>query len=51
MGVFAGGNILLEAAPGLGKTLLGKTLAAALSMRHARLQFHPRPDARRYHRQ
>ena len=41
MGVFAGGNILLEAAPGLGKTLIGKTLAAALSMRHARIQFTP----------
>jgi MoxR-like ATPase len=41
MGVFAGGNILQEAAPGLGKTLLGKTLAAALSMRHARLPFTP----------
>jgi len=41
IGVFAGGSILLEAAPGLGKTLIGKTLAAALSMRHARIQFTP----------
>jgi MoxR-like ATPase len=40
-GVFAGGNLLLEAPPGLGKTLIGKTLAAALSMRHARIQFTP----------
>ena len=40
-GVFAGGSILLEAAPGLGKTLIAKTLAAALSMRAARIQFTP----------
>jgi MoxR-like ATPase len=40
-GVFAGGNILLEAPPGLGKTLIGKTLAAALSMKQTRIQFTP----------
>jgi MoxR-like ATPase len=41
MGVFAGGNILLEAPPGLGKTLIGKALAAALGMKQTRIQFTP----------
>ncbi|MEI6845643.1 MAG: MoxR family ATPase [Candidatus Firestonebacteria bacterium] len=40
-GLFAGGNILLEAAPGLGKTLIGKTLARALNIKYARIQFTP----------
>ena len=40
-GLFAGGNILLEAPPGLGKTLMGKTLAGALHIHCARIQFTP----------
>ncbi|MBC8869436.1 MAG: MoxR family ATPase [Planctomycetes bacterium] len=40
-GVFAGSSILLEAAPGLGKTVIGKALAAALSMKQTRIQFTP----------
>ena len=40
-GLFAGGNILLEAPPGLGKTLLGKALAAALGVKQTRIQFTP----------
>jgi MoxR-like ATPase len=40
-GLFAGGNILLEATPGLGKTLLGKALAAALGVKQTRIQFTP----------
>ena len=41
IGLFAGGNILLEAAPGLGKTLIGKTLANALNIKYTRVQFTP----------
>ncbi|KPL03354.1 MAG: hypothetical protein AMK75_01585 [Planctomycetes bacterium SM23_65] len=40
-GLFAGGNILLEAPPGLGKTLIGKTLAGALHIHCSRIQFTP----------
>ena len=41
MGLFAGGNILLEAPPGLGKTLIGKTLAQVLDIDCKRIQFTP----------
>jgi len=38
---FAGGNCLLESAPGLGKTLIAKTLADVLTLDHKRIQFTP----------
>ncbi|MCU0687317.1 MAG: AAA family ATPase, partial [Polyangiaceae bacterium] len=40
-GLFAGGHVLLEGAPGLGKTLLVKTLSQALALRFSRIQFTP----------
>jgi MoxR-like ATPase len=39
--VFAGGHALLEGVPGLGKTLLIRTLSQALSLDFARIQFTP----------
>ena len=39
--LFAGGHALLEGVPGLGKTLLIRTLAEALSLDFARIQFTP----------
>jgi MoxR-like ATPase len=39
--VFSGGNCLLEGAPGLGKTLLVRTLAQALDLKFSRIQFTP----------
>ena len=38
---FAGGHVLLEGAPGLGKTLLVKTLSHALGLNFKRIQFTP----------
>jgi MoxR-like ATPase len=38
---FAGGHVLLEGAPGLGKTLLVKTLSNALGLSFKRIQFTP----------
>ncbi len=39
--LFAGGHVLLEGVPGLGKTLLVRTLARALAVRFSRVQFSP----------
>ncbi len=39
--VFAGGHILLEGVPGLGKTLLVRTLGEALDLSFNRIQFTP----------
>src|SRR5499426_1562833 len=41
IGLFAGGHVLLEGAPGLGKTLLIKTLAEGLELSFSRVQFTP----------
>jgi MoxR-like ATPase len=40
-GLIAGGHVLLEGNPGLGKTLLVRTLAACLDLRFSRIQFTP----------
>jgi len=40
-GLLAGGHVLLEGAPGLGKTLLVRTLAASLHLAFSRIQFTP----------
>jgi len=39
--LFCGGHILLEGVPGLGKTLLVRTLSSALSLEFRRIQFTP----------
>ena len=39
--LFAGGHVLLEGVPGLGKTLLVRTLGAALGLDFRRIQFTP----------
>src|SRR5262245_58774261 len=40
-GILSGGHVLLEGAPGLGKTLLVRTIAACLDLRFSRIQFTP----------
>ena len=39
--LFVGGHVLLEGVPGLGKTLLIRTLSEALSLKFSRVQFTP----------
>jgi MoxR-like ATPase len=41
IGLFAGGHVLLEGVPGLGKTLLIRTLADSLDLSFSRIQFTP----------
>jgi len=41
IGLFAGGHVLLEGVPGLGKTLLIKTLSECLDLTFSRIQFTP----------
>jgi len=40
-GLVAGGHVLLEGAPGLGKTLLVRALSAAVDLKFSRIQFTP----------
>lgn len=40
-GIIAGGHVLLEGAPGLGKTLLVRTIANCLDLQFSRIQFTP----------
>lgn len=39
--IFAGGHVLLEGLPGLGKTMLIKTISDCLDLRFSRIQFTP----------
>src|SRR5258708_22774119 len=39
--LFAGGHVLLEGVPGLGKTLLVRTLSEVLDLSFSRIQFTP----------
>jgi MoxR-like ATPase len=41
IGILAGGHVLLEDLPGLGKTLIARSFATALGLDFARLQFTP----------
>ena len=41
LALVAGGHVLIEGAPGLGKTLLVRTLGEAMDLKFARVQFTP----------
>jgi MoxR-like ATPase len=41
MGILAGGHVLIEDLPGLGKTLIARSFATALGLDFARIQFTP----------
>jgi MoxR-like ATPase len=41
IGILSGGHVLLEGVPGLGKTMLIRTLAQVLDLRFSRIQFTP----------
>jgi MoxR-like ATPase len=41
VGIISGGHVLLEGVPGLGKTMLIRTLGQALSLKFSRIQFTP----------
>ena len=41
LGLFAGGHVLLDDLPGVGKTLLAKTIARSIDGRFSRIQFTP----------
>jgi MoxR-like ATPase len=41
LALFSGGHVLLEGVPGLGKTLLVRTLSDALTLKFSRIQFTP----------
>src|SRR3974390_602854 len=41
MALLAGGHVLLEGAPGLGKTMLVRTLGQAVALKYSRIQFTP----------
>ncbi|MFZ0544316.1 MAG: MoxR family ATPase, partial [Candidatus Promineifilaceae bacterium] len=41
VGILAGGHVLLEGVPGLGKTMLIRTLGQALHLDFSRIQFTP----------
>ena len=46
LAVLAGGHVLLEDMPGVGKTTLALAFSKAMQLSHKRIQFTPRPEQR-----